>query len=105
MWVKFMMRNELKLEEPEANRAYKSAATIALSYAVGGAVPLLPYIFISKPHEALLVSIGVTLVALVLFGYIKSRFMGTNPWKGALRTAALGSIAAAAAYFIAKMIS
>ena len=102
MWVKFMMRNELKLEEPHPRRALWSALTIAVSYIVGGAVPLAPYFFIVNPHEALLVSASVTLGALAVFGYAKSRFVGVNPWKGALRTAIIGSIAAAAAYFIAR---
>ena len=33
-WVEFMMRYELGLEEPNANRATKSAITIGLSYIV-----------------------------------------------------------------------
>ena len=42
-WVDFMMRFELGLEEPQRNRASRSAITIALSYVVGGLVPLVPY--------------------------------------------------------------
>ncbi len=42
-WVDFMMRFELGLEEPQRNRASRSAITIALSYVVGGLVPLAPY--------------------------------------------------------------
>jgi len=38
-WVDFMMRFELGLEEPAANRAHRSALTIALSYIAGGLVP------------------------------------------------------------------
>ena len=42
-WVDFMMRFELGLEEPQRNRASRSAITIALSYVVGGLIPLAPY--------------------------------------------------------------
>ena len=42
-WVDFMMRFELGLEEPEPSRARLSAWTIALSYVIGGLIPLLPY--------------------------------------------------------------
>ncbi len=42
-WIDFMMRFELGLEEPQRNRASRSAITIALSYVIGGLVPLLPY--------------------------------------------------------------
>lgn len=39
-WVDFMMRFELGLEEPDPKRAHFSALTIAISYIVGGLVPL-----------------------------------------------------------------
>jgi len=105
MWVDFMMKHELGLEEPHPRRQLVSAGTIALSYIVGGIVPLSPYVFESKPHEAFLISIALTFCALILFGYIKSKFIGVNPLKGALRTTIVGALAAAAAYFIAGMIS
>src|SRR5665213_344306 len=43
-WVDFMMRYELGLEEPDAQRARKSAMNIAISYIIGGLIPLLGYI-------------------------------------------------------------
>nr|WP_246229839.1 VIT1/CCC1 transporter family protein [Mucilaginibacter humi] len=42
-WVDFMMRYELGLEKPQANRATQSAITIGLSYIAGGIIPLSPY--------------------------------------------------------------
>src|SRR5271167_3025779 len=52
-WVDFMMRFELGLEEPQRNRASRSAITIALSYIVGGLVPLMPYILMNEASRAL----------------------------------------------------
>ncbi len=105
MWVKFMMAHELFLHEPDPKQAVKSAGTIALSYVVGGIIPLSPYFFTQYPHQGLIISIGITLTALVAFGYIKSRYVGIDPWKGALRTAVVGAIAAGAAFFLARLIS
>src|SRR5690242_1772767 len=45
-WVDFMMRFELGFEEPDPKRARNSAVTIALSYIVGGLVPLAPYMIL-----------------------------------------------------------
>ena len=104
-WVNFMMRNELNLEEPDKHRAKKSSVTIAISYIIGGIIPLGPYIFISDQNRALLFSSVVTIFALLIFGYVKSKIIGLNPIKGALRTASIGGIAAAAAYLIARLIS
>jgi VIT1/CCC1 family predicted Fe2+/Mn2+ transporter len=58
-WVDFMMRFELGLEEPDPTRARISAWTIALSYVVGGLIPLLPYMVVLRyPHRALVVGGG-----------------------------------------------
>lgn len=55
-WRDFMMRFELGLEEPDPKRAVHSAVTIAISYIVGGLVPLAPYILMRDSGRALVVS-------------------------------------------------
>ena len=44
-WADFMMKLELEMQKPLEDRAAKSAGTIALSYLVGGFIPLFPYIY------------------------------------------------------------
>ena len=104
-WVDFMMRFELGLEEPDPRRAVTSAATIAGSYIAGGFIPLSPYIMLSNAVHALAWSAGVTLLALAVFGYLKARLTGTPPLRGAAQTMVIGSLAAGAAFLIAKLIS
>jgi vacuolar iron transporter family protein len=104
-WVDFMMRFELGLEEPDPARAARSAGTIALSYVVGGLIPLAPYIVMREIQPALWVSIGVTLTALIVFGAIKGHYTGVKPWRGGLQTVLVGGLAAAAAFFIARLIT
>src|SRR6267154_440152 len=109
-WVDFMMRFELGLEKPDPKRAFISAFTIAFEYIAGGLIPLAPYIFAAyvKPMQvvnALLFSVGFTLVALFVFGFIKGRYTGTRPARSALQTALIGSLAAGAAFLIARAIS
>jgi vacuolar iron transporter family protein len=103
-WVDFMMRFELGLEEPDPRRALRSALTIAGSYVAGGLIPLWPYMVLPTGTSALWTSIGVTLGALMVFGNIKARFTGARPGRGALQTALVGGLAAAAAFCIAKLI-
>jgi VIT1/CCC1 family predicted Fe2+/Mn2+ transporter len=103
-WVDFMMRFELGLEEPDPKRASRSALTIALSYIVGGLVPLSPYFIFRPVHTALVGSVIVTLLALLVFGYIKGRFTTAKPIRSAWQTAVVGGVAATAAFVIAKMI-
>ena len=104
-WVDFMMRFELGLGEPDPKRALTSAVTIAGSYIAGGMVPLAPYIILRNGPKALMCSIAVTLSALLVFGYVKGRFTTTRPVRSALQTALTGSLAAGAAFLIAKLIA
>jgi VIT1/CCC1 family predicted Fe2+/Mn2+ transporter len=104
-WVDFMMRFELGLEAPDPARAGRSAATIAVSYVAGGLVPLAPYLLMKNIVEALWVSVGVTLLALFVFGAIKGHYTGVKPARGGLQTVVVGGLAAAAAFGIARLIS
>jgi len=104
-WVDFMMRFELGLERPDPRRAATSALTIAGSYIAGGLIPLGPYIIFSPVRSALLFSVAATLLALLVFGYVKGHFTGTKPFRSALQTALIGGFAAAAAFVIARAIS
>jgi VIT1/CCC1 family predicted Fe2+/Mn2+ transporter len=104
-WVDFMMRFELGLEKPNPRRALQSAITIGLSYALSGFIPLAPYILLNSVSTALFVSVAVTLIALLVFGYIKGRVIGVNPWISGFQTMLIGGIAAGAAFGIARLIS
>ena len=104
-WVDFMMRFELGLEVPDPKRAARSAGTIAGSYIVGGLVPLAPYILMKEIVPALRVSVCVTLLALFIFGAIKGHYTGVKPLRGGMQTVLVGGLAAAAAFFIARLIS
>jgi VIT1/CCC1 family predicted Fe2+/Mn2+ transporter len=103
-WVDFMMRFELGLERPDPKRARRSAATIAASYIAGGLVPLLPYMLVASISTALLLSVGVTLIALFVFGYVKGHYTGLPPMRGAIQTTLIGGLAAGAAFGIARLI-
>ena len=104
-WVEFMMRFELGLDRPDPTRARVSAMTIALSYIAGGLVPLAPYFVVRSTGTALAASIVVTLLALLVFGYVKGMFTVKKPLRSAWQTAIVGGLAAAAAFGIAKLIS
>lgn len=103
-WVDFMMKYELGLEKPDPKRARNSALNIGLSYIAGGIIPLSPYFFDDDPRQALLISVGATLICLFGFGYFKSKITGINPWKGAVRVMLIGALAAGCAFGVAKLI-
>ncbi len=104
-WIDFMMRFELGLEEPQRNRASRSAITIALSYVVGGLIPLAPYMTGRSLPSALAASVTITLVALLVFGGVKGRLTGAGTVRNALQTVLIGGLAAGAAYLLARLLN
>lgn len=104
-WVDFMMKFELGLDRPDPRRLFESPLVIGGAYVLGGMVPLFPYMTYGTVAEALPVSVSVSLVALVAFGAFKGYFTGQKVVKSALQTTAIGSLAASAAFIIAKMIA
>lgn len=104
-WVDFMMKYELGLEEPDTKRGLKSALTIALSYILGGMIPLSPYFFVDDAASGLGISAIFTMAALLIFGYVKGKFTGANPIKSGIQTVVIGGIAATAAFLLAKYLA
>jgi len=104
-WVEFMMRFELGLERPDPRQAIVSAATIGGAYVAGGLIPLGPYFFTHSARAALGVSVAVTLLALLVFGFVKGRYTTGHPLRSALQTTAIGGLAAGAAFGVARLFT
>jgi vacuolar iron transporter family protein len=104
-WVDYMMKEELHLEEPDPKRALTSGLTIGGAYIAGGIIPLASYLFIPNAHQALVYSIGLTMLALLIFGAFKAHFTGVPLLRGALQTLLVGGVAASVAFLIARLIS
>ena len=97
------MRFELGLEKPDPKRAPISAANIAVSYLVGGLVPLVPYMISGDLRTALLYSIVCTGVALIVFGGVKGKLTGISVVKSGFQTLLVGGLAASAAFYLAHL--
>ncbi|HXE07541.1 MAG TPA: VIT1/CCC1 transporter family protein [Acidobacteriaceae bacterium] len=104
-YVDFMMRFELGLEEPAPGRARASAITIAVSYIVGGSVPLAPYLLSHVMADALRISIVITLIALLIFGGLKGRLLGSPVIRSAVQTMLIGGLAAGVAFALARLLN
>ncbi|ODA79469.1 hypothetical protein RJ55_05062 [Drechmeria coniospora] len=106
-WVRFKMDFDLHMDEPEVHRAWVSGVTMGLSYFVGGLIPMVPYFIMTSIREALLVSVAVTVIILLGFGYVKNyvaiRNHKAGVW-GALQTLVIGMLAAGTSYFIVKSL-
>ncbi|KAG4434433.1 hypothetical protein IFR05_010073 [Cadophora sp. M221] len=106
-WVEFMMDFELKLEKPNISRAWISGATMGLSYFVGGLIPMIPYFIMSNVTHALFVSIAVTVLVLIVFGFAKNYIVMKTTragFYGAAQTLIIGVLAAGTSYGIVRAI-
>ncbi|KAH8665759.1 VIT family-domain-containing protein [Tricladium varicosporioides] len=113
--VDFVMHFQHCSEAPASNRALTSAMTIALGYFFGGLLPLIPYFFVGSNavYEGLYISIGVMVIALFAFGYVKTCVV--VGWDGArnirsgcyggVQMVIVGSAAAGAAMGLVKLFS
>jgi predicted membrane protein (TIGR00267 family) len=100
-----MMDFELRLEKPKSSRAWISALSMGLSYFLGGLVPMIPYFVFHNINHALFTSIGVTVLILIVFGYIKAIITGctkNDAMLSSLQTLLVGVIAAGTSYGIVR---
>jgi VIT1/CCC1 family predicted Fe2+/Mn2+ transporter len=104
-WVRFMMREELGLEEPAPSAALWSAVRIAAAYVAAGLIPLVPYLFPMSVGRALVASVAVTGGALAVFGAVKATYTGGAPLRSAAQTLGIGGAAAAVAFGIGRALA
>ncbi|PHH67175.1 hypothetical protein CDD81_2944 [Ophiocordyceps australis] len=88
-----------------------SGCSISLGYVIGGVIPLMPYFFAATVGTALCWSVGLCLVALMVFGSAKCRLLrtpGGTSWRRCLRQGfkmmVLGGLAAAAAVLCVNLV-
>lgn len=104
-WVDFMMEFELGLQKPEESQVKWGAVRIGASYACGGIIPLSAYFFTGTPYMGLLISSMTTIIALGVFGYIKSNLLNQPRFRGTARMIFVGALAAVVSFAVARFIS
>jgi hypothetical protein len=115
-------------KEPNVSQAWISAATMGLAYLVGksmcrqaapshsslttlrqgGLLPMIPYFAITDTTHALFVSIALTFVILLVFGFVKNYITvktKRSGFYGAVETLFVGALAAGASYGIVRGVN
>lgn len=94
---------ELKLQRPRTSHAWLSALSMGLAYFFGGLTPMIPYLAYKNINHALFTSIGITVVILMVFGYLQAVVTGCNRRDAAfssMQTLMVGVLAAGPSYGI-----
>ena len=102
-WVATMMDRELGLSEVAPEAARKAAVATGIAYALGAAMPTLPYALLPL-SLAFAVSIALTGIALFAVGALKTRVTAIAWWKSGAESLAIGVLAAAATFAAGRLI-
>ena len=92
---------ELGVDPDEQPSPWTAAVSSFLSFALGGIVPLIPFLLGSS---SLAVSLLVGAVGLFVVGAVTSRFTGKPWWFAGGRQLLFGAIAAGATFLVGSLI-
>jgi VIT1/CCC1 family predicted Fe2+/Mn2+ transporter/rubrerythrin len=95
--VQAMAQHELGLSEHHFPNHWKSAASAAISTAVGAFIPIVPFFFMSG-IEAVIASFAVSIVAHFAVGAVKSLITIRSWWASGLEMTMVGVIEAVVTY-------
>lgn len=97
------VEKELGLRVEEFQSPARNALVIGLSFLVSALIPIFPYIFLA-PNPALLLSVALTIVALVAIGVGKAAISHHRYVRSAAEVVAIGLAAAVLTYLLGTLI-
>jgi len=92
-WLKVMMHEELGFTQSVFVPPIRAGAGVGLSYMLGAAFPLAPYLLFER-RTAMVLSMLVTALVLFAIGAGKSRLTAKAWWKSGFEMAGLGLVGA-----------
>jgi VIT1/CCC1 family predicted Fe2+/Mn2+ transporter len=100
-----MMRDEFGIDPRVAEESsIQPAVAMAISYAIGSAVPILPYVFPLSSRSALIASVALALIVLFAIGCFAGKLAGRSPWGRGLEIAFFGSAVFAVSFLAGHFI-
>lgn len=99
-WTQFLMNNVVNLPNPTDEKPILTGLVTFVAFILFGAIPLLPYILLGANEQLFLYSTTFSLAALILLGIIRGKIVQENMLQSILEIVAVGTIAAALAYFV-----
>ncbi len=98
-----LAREELGLNPEDLGSPAGAAASSLAAFAVGAAIPLLPFVFGAGP-ASLSMAIALTAIALFAVGATLSLFTGRSALRSGLRMLTIGAAAGGVTYLVGKLL-
>ena len=105
IWLHEMVRDEFGIDLREAEGGgLRGTFAIAASFAIGGALPVLPYVFPIPLGTAVWLALLLTVLALFAIGFFAAGQTKRNPVSKGLEIVAFGALVFAAAWTAGRYI-
>lgn len=101
--VRLLIFEEVGLDERSIGSPIQAAIGSFLSFTLGAVIPVIPYLLLDSAM-AFVVSIVVSLGALLVLGYLISRMTRRHPVYSAVRQVVLGAVAAVVTYAVGTVV-
>jgi VIT1/CCC1 family predicted Fe2+/Mn2+ transporter len=98
-----MAREELGLNPDDLGSPFGAASSSFVSFAVGAAIPLLPYV-VAAGNIAMIGALGLAALTLVVVGGLTALLSQRPIWFGSLRALGLGALATGVTYVVGRLI-
>ncbi|HCU47880.1 TPA: hypothetical protein DIC39_02380 [Patescibacteria group bacterium] len=105
VWVDEMMIGELKIMDDDIGHPLKNSLATFCSFAVAGAIPLIPYVLGLQGGLAFKWSVVATAVILFVVGSLRTLITGRRWWLAGLEMLSVGAVAATVAYILGYLLS
>jgi vacuolar iron transporter family protein len=99
-----LAREELGLNPDDLGSPWQAATTSLVAFAVGAAVPLLPFLAGARAFRGTLAAALITLAALFAVGLSLSLFTGRHALRSAVRMVLIGGAAGALCFFLGRAL-
>lgn len=103
LWIDTMMAEELKIAPVDIKDVRISSIIVTIATTIGHFIPLLPFFFVMRQTEGLVISIIVSAVALFATGTYQAISLIGSWWESGIRMVLIGMSAAFIGYFAALL--
>jgi predicted membrane protein (TIGR00267 family) len=103
LWLEEMMAKELRIGAEQLDETSSAAAIMWIAYTVGGAVPVVPFLFLPVGTASLVAFIS-SLCALFGIGAWKAKVTGTDVLKGGLEMLLISASAGFMGYVFGTLV-
>ena len=102
-WLDFLMRNKVDIPNTEKENAVIKSCSIFFAFISFGAIPILPFLFITDPQQAFILSVIGVASALFLLALLRRIVIKENITTALFEVFLIGTIAGSIAFFVGSL--